>query len=186
MDHPMARTLFLSLAAAACCLVAAARSTHADEFKLEDGFTRLDNGKDLEGWAGNTTGWSVEEGAIHLNSKLAKGNLNSKTTHTGNCIIRLEFRAAKRADSGVFIHGKQLQVRDYPTAGPKEYAGPAKPAGEWNALEFDITDGVAVVKLNGQVIEKAWKLGGNAKQGVGLQKESGDFDFRYLRLMEKK
>ena len=60
-----------------------------------------------------------------------------------------------------------------------------KPAGEWNDLEWDITKGVAVVKLNGQVIEKAWKIGGNAKKGVGLQRESGDFDFRYVRIKEK-
>jgi hypothetical protein len=182
----MVRHLPIRIAVVTCCVIGFGALARSDDFKLEEGFTRLDNGKDLEGWVGNTAGWSVGEGAIHMNSKLAKGNLNSKTTHSGNCIIRLEFRAAPRADSGVFIHGKQLQVRDYPTAGPKEYAGAAKPAGEWNALEFDITDGVAVVKLNGQVIEKAWKIGGNAKQGVGLQKESGDFDFRYVRLKEKK
>jgi hypothetical protein len=156
-----------------------------DDFKLEEGFTRLDNGKDLDGWTGNTAGWSVVDGAIHLDSKQAKGNIYSKTTHSGNCVIRLEFRAAKRADSGVYIHGSQLQVRDYPTAGPKNYAGPAKPAGEWNVLEFEITDGVAVVKLNGEVIEKTWKIGKNAKLGIGLQKESGDFDFRRIRLKEK-
>jgi hypothetical protein len=170
----------------AYCVLVSFASSRADDFKLEEGFTRLDNGKDLEGWTGKTAGWSVADGAIHLNSKAAQGHLYSKATHSGDCVIRLEFRAAKRADSGVYIHGKQLQVRDYPTAGPKEYAGPAKPAGEWNALEFDITGGVAVVKLNGQVIEKAWKLGGNAKQGIGLQKESGDFDFRYIRVKEKK
>jgi len=176
----------LRFACVSICCALALSGARADDFKLEEGFTRLDNGKDLDGWTGKTAGWSVEEGAIHLNSKLAQGHLYAKTTHSGNCIIRLEFRATKRADSGVYIHGKQLQVRDYPTAGPKEYAAPAKPAGEWNALEFDITDGVAVVQLNGQVIEKAWKIGTNAKQGIGLQKESGDFDFRYVRLKEKK
>jgi hypothetical protein len=157
----------------------------ADEFKLEEGFTRLDNGKDLDGWTGNTDGWSVVEGAIHLDAKKAKGNIYAKKTHSRNCLIRLEFRATPRADSGVFIHGRQLQVRDYPTAGPKEYAAPARSAGEWNQLEFDITGGVAKVSLNGQTIEKAWKIGNNAKQGIGLQKESGDFDFRYIRLKEK-
>jgi hypothetical protein len=158
----------------------------ADEFKLEDGFTRLDNGKDLSGWTGRLEGWSIKDGAIHLDSTAAKGNIYSETKHTGNCIIRMQFRAAPRADSGVFIHGKQLQVRDYPTAGPAQYAKPCKPAGEWNDLEWNISDGTAVVSLNGEVIEKAWKVGNNADQGVGLQKERGDFDFRYIRVMEKK
>jgi hypothetical protein len=101
-------------------------------------------------------------------------------------IIRLQFRATPGADSGVYIHGNQLQVRDYPKAGPKQYAFAAKPAGEWNDLEFDITDGVAVVRLNGQVIEKAWKIGNNPKRGIGLQRERGDFEFRNIRIKEKK
>ena len=77
-------------------------------------------------------------------------------------------------------------MRDYPNAGPPQYAAAAKPFGEWNDLEFDITDGTAVVKLNGQVIEKVWKVGNKPNEGVGLQKERGDFDFRYIRVMEKK
>ncbi len=172
------------LAALVCLL--AAFAAPADDFKLEEGFVRLDNGKDLEGWTGNLAGWSVKDGAIFLDSKQAKGNIYSKTVPSKNSVVRLQFRATKGADSGVFIHGNQLQVRDYPNAGPKQYAAPAKPAGEWNDLEWDVADGVAVVKLNGQVIEKAWKIGGNDKQGVGLQKESGDFEFRHIRVKEKK
>ncbi|MBI1899787.1 MAG: DUF1080 domain-containing protein [Planctomycetia bacterium] len=179
----MATTLRL-LAGAAFVLVLS-QTGLGEDFKLEDGFTRLDNGKDLEGWTGNTAGWSVAEGAIHLNSKEAKGNIYSASAHGRNCVIRLQFRAAKGADSGVYIHGSQFQVRDYPNAGPKQYAGPCKPAGEWNELEWDVTYGVAVVKLNGEVIEKSFKIGGNAKQGVGLQRESGDFDFRYVRMKGK-
>lgn len=158
----------------------------ADDFKAEPGFTRLDNGTDLEGWTGNREGWSVVDGAIHLDAAKAKGHIYSKAVPGKSSVIRLQFRATPRADSGVFVHGKQLQVRDYPTAGPKEYAKPARPAGEWNDLEFDITDGVAVVKLNGEVIEKAWKIGTNDRQGLGLQREKGDFDFRRLRFMDKK
>ena len=48
-----------------------------------------------------------------------------------------------------------------------------------------MTNGVAVVKLNGEVIEKAWKIGGKADKGVGLQRERGDFDFRFIRILEK-
>ena len=154
--------------------------------KVEKGFTRLDNGKDLSAWSGNTTGWSIKEGAIYLDAKKAKGSIYAKATHSKNAVIRMEFNAAERADSGVFIYGKQLQVRDYPKAGPKQYAKAAKPAGQWNSLEFDITDGVAVVKLNGQVIEKAWRIGNKADKGVGLQRERGNFLFRNIRIMEKK
>lgn len=157
----------------------------ADDFKLEEGFARLDNGKDLEGWNA-VEGWSVVDGAIHLEVKKAKTHLYYKTPHSKNCIIRMQFKATKNADSGVYVWGNQLQVRDYPNAGPKQYAKPAKPAGEWNDLEWDISDGVAVVKLNGEVIEKAWKIGKDEKKGLGLQTERGDFDYRYIRIKEKK
>src|SRR6059058_4516179 len=107
----MFHTTRSSLLLAATLLSTAAPARADETFKLERGFTRLDNGKDLDGWTGNTAGWSVEEGVIHLNAKTAKGNIYSKTTNTGNCIIRLEFRATPRADSGLYVHGKQLQVR---------------------------------------------------------------------------
>ena len=40
-----------------------------EKFQLESGFTRLDNGKDLEGWTGKLDGWSVIDGYIHLDVK---------------------------------------------------------------------------------------------------------------------
>ena len=127
------------------------------------------------------------DGAIHLDCKSAKSHLFSKKKFSGNCVIRLQFRAAKAADSGLCLHGKQFQLRDYPNSYPdtKRYAPHCKPPGEWNDLELDIADGVAAIKLNGQVIEKAWKIGDDADRGLGLQREVGDFDFRYVRMKEK-
>ena len=178
--------MFRLLAINTFLLVFAPALLAADDFNLEPGFERLDTGKNLDGWTGNKEGWSVVDGAIVLEAKKAKGNIYSEKTHSKNCVIRLQFRAADNADSGLYVYGSQFQVRDYPKAGPKNYAGPAKPAGQWNDLEIDLTDGIAIVKLNGEVIEKSFKAGGNAKQGVGLQKERGDFAFRYVRLKEKK
>ena len=157
-------------------------------FQLEAGFVRLDNGKDLQGWIvkgqDQIEGWSVVEGAIHLDAAKANGNLHSTQTHSANCTIRLQFRASDNGDSGVYIHGKQLQVRDYPKAGPRLYAPAAKPAGQWNELEFEIVNGLATVKLNGQVIERSWRIGPDPNLGIGLQRERGDFDFRYIRIKE--
>jgi len=166
------------------------RKTSHHPFNLEPGFTRLDNGKDLTGWKGNMRDWSVVHGGIHLHYKSppSGGVLFSEKTHSDNVIIRMQFRATYAADSGVFVHGSQFQVRDYINSYPdtKKYAPSCKPPGVWNDLEFDITNGVAVIKLNGTVIERAWKIGTRANQGIGLQKEKGDFDFRYIRLKEKK
>lgn len=169
----------------------------AEKFKLEPGFVRLDNGQDLTGWfaarwsgekTGEPTGWSVVDGAIHLDSRAARSHLFSEKTYSRNAIIRLQFRAARAADSGLNLHGKQFQVRDYLNSLPdtRKYAPACKPPGQWNDLELDITDAVAVIKLNGKVIEKAWKIGTDADRGLGLQREQGDFDFRRLQLKEKR
>ncbi|MCS7237731.1 MAG: sulfatase-like hydrolase/transferase [Thermoguttaceae bacterium] len=164
--------------------------------ECEPDFVRLDNGRDLSGWyparasgeeLPDVAGWEVRDGAICLEASRARANLFSRHTHSQNCIIRLQFRASPGADSGVFIHGKQFQVRDYPGSLPdtKRYAPYARPAGEWNELEFDITDGIAVVRLNGQVIERRWPIGERAELGIGLQREVGDFAFRLIRIKEK-
>jgi len=168
----------------------------AEELKLEPGFTRLDNGKDLTGWygsqwsgrpTGNHKGWSVVDGAIHLDVDAARAHLFSQQKFSPNAIIRLQFRTTKEADSGLCVHGEQFQVRDYINSLPdtQRYAFACKPPGQWNDLELDLTNGVAVIKLNGQVIEKGWRAGKNAKIGLGLQREKGDFDYRFLRIKEK-
>ena len=171
-------------------------STNADEFQLEPGFVRLDTGKDLTGWYGstwsgkdthNTGGGSVVAGAIHLDCQAARNHLFSKRTYGRDAIIRLQFRAAKASDSGLNLHGKQFQLRDYINSTPdtRKYAPACNPPGQWNDLELDITGGTAVIRLNGRVIEKAWKIGTEPDRGLGLQREAGDFDFRRIRLKEK-
>ena len=164
---------------------AAAIRKALDAAEATPAFVALDNEKNLDGWTGKTEGWTVVDGAIHLAAREARGSIYSATTHSRSAVIRLRFRATERADSGVYVHGKQLQVRDYPTAGPRNYAEHAKEAGLWNDLELDIRDGVATVRLNGHVIEERWAIGNKADQGVGLQKERGDFDFRYLRVLDR-
>ena len=168
----------------------------AEDFVVEEGFTRWDNGRDLTGWyaskwsgeaTGDPRGWSVVEGAIHLDFQQATSHLFCERKHSRNAIVRLQFRASEGADSGLAVHGNQFQVRDYPNSHPdtRRYAPVCRPAGEWNDLELDICEGVAVIRLNGQVIEPAWKIGESPERGLGLQREVGDFDFRYIRVKEK-
>jgi hypothetical protein len=177
-------------------ILAATFCLAAEEFKLEEGFARWDTGKDLNGWyasswsgkpVGEPVGWSVVDGAVHLDAKKAKSHLFSKRKFSPNCVIRLEYRAAKGADSGLCLHGKQFQLRDYANSHPdtRRYAPFAKPHGQWNELELDVTDGAVVIKLNGKVIEKRFRLGDDPDRGLGLQKEVGDFDFRRIRVKEK-
>jgi Domain of Unknown Function (DUF1080) len=213
--------------------------------KSEEGYTSLFNGKDLTGWRypgakGETLDGKTETpdkriqvvgGIIVVNEKDDKGKGGIRDLYTvqqfdKNFHLKVEFRAAPRADSGLYIRGPQLQVRDYPTVGPYKPKG-FKP-GDWNELDVTVKAGVvatsvngkavtdkdvlevtvkdgkpvaklngttidvnniqitvgpaALCKCNGEVIEQAMKV--PAKGGIGLQAESGKFEFRNVRVKE--
>jgi hypothetical protein len=182
---------------AALMLFGLASSRGDDDFKVEEGFTSLFNGKDLSGWRvgkevldGMTENanrrFQVVGGTIVANEKDANGKggiLDLYTTRDFNTdfTLRLEFRAAPRADSGVYIRGKQLQVRDYPTVGP--YKKVKFKGGDWNDLEIIVKGEMAECRCNGEVIEPAFKV--PAKGGIGLQAEAGKFEFRRIRVKSK-
>jgi hypothetical protein len=138
----------------------------ADGFTPEDGYTSLFNGKDLTGWryskvvlADKTETpdrrFEVKEGVIVANAKDAagKGGIRELYTVQGfprDFHLKLEFRAEPRADSGVYIRGPQLQVRDYPTVGP--YRKVKFNSGGWNELEILVRGGVVKTTVNGKAL----------------------------------
>jgi len=168
----------------------------ADDFKVEEGFTSLFNGKDLSGWRvgkealdGKTENanqrFQVADGVILVNEKDKNGkggilDLYTVRDFNKDFTLRLEFRAAPRSDSGVYIRGKQLQVRDYPTVGP--YKKVKFKDGDWNDLEIVVKGDTAECRCNGEVIEPAFKV--PAKGPIGLQAEAGKFEFRHIRVRE--
>ena len=148
------------------------------------GFTGLDNGKNLEGWTGKLDGWSVVDGAIHLDAKKGQGdiyyesNARQERRHP-HAVPGHEERRLRRLHLGQAVAGAQL-----PQCGPKAVRQTRQTGRRVERPEIDIKDGVAQVKLD--EIEKAWKIGGDGKKGIGLQRERGDFDFRYIRLKDNK
>jgi hypothetical protein len=187
---------FTVVAACATCSVSGMRA--ADEVTPEEGYTSLFNGKDLTGWRypgpkgapldGKTETSDkriqVVDGVIVVNAKDAAGKGGIKDLYTAREFdrdfhLKLEFRAAPRADSGVYIRGPQLQVRDYPTVGPYKILRRFKDAG-WNELDITVRGTVAECRCNGEVLEKAFKV--PAKGAIGLQAETGKFEYRNLRV----
>jgi hypothetical protein len=231
----MVRATWVAVAAVAAvgAVLALASGTSAGE-KVEEGYVSLFNGKDLTGWRlGKVTldgktetpnkKWQVVDGAIVINGG-GGGDLYSQKEFAGNYNVKLQFRAAPKADSGVHIGGVQLQVRDYPRVGP--YKKVKFNDGDWNDLDITVKGGFVTTTVNGkavtpkdtlevtvangkpsarlngkevevanisvsvgaaaqclcngEVIEKAMKVG--AKGGVGLQSETGKFEFRNIRV----
>jgi hypothetical protein len=168
--------------------VLALASGQAGDFKVEEGYTSLFNGKDLSGWRakdvkldGKTETvnkkWHVVDGAIVIEGG-GGGDIYTIQDFNKDFHLKLEFRAAPKADSGLYIRKPQLQVRDYPRAGP--YTKVKFKDNDWNELDITVKGETAVCKCNGEVIEKAFKVG--PKGGIGLQSERGKFEFRHIRI----
>ena len=171
-----------------------------DEFKIEDGYTSLFNGKDLTGWRypgakgrdldGQTATpdkrIAVEEGTIVMHEKDSEGKGGIRDLYTSKSFdkdfhLKLEFRAAAKADSGVYIRGPQLQVRDFIRRGEQKHMKKFK-NDDWNELDITVTGTEAVCRVNGEPLAK---MKVPAKGGIGLQAESGKFEFRRVRIKER-
>ena len=96
-------------------------------------------------------------------------------------ILRLEFRAAVNADSGIFLRKPQLQCRDYLVAGPYKTLTKYK-AQDWNEIEVVVKGNVARCTCNGEVLEEAFKL--PATGPIGLEGDRDQMEYRHIRLKE--
>jgi hypothetical protein len=180
---------------AAVASLAAASGPADDEFKPEEGYTSLFNGRDLSGWKPGKTDkesldgkteafggrFRVRDGVIVVHEGRGIQDLYTVKEFNKDFHLKLEFRAAPRADSGVYLRGPQLQVRDYPTVGPYKNLKHFKRGG-WNLLDITVKDGKALCKCNDEVIEKAMRV--PSRGGIGLQAETGRFEFRHIRIKE--
>lgn len=190
-------------------LLAVTTLAHADDWTPEPGFISLFNGKDLSGWCyraktkkddpkpgeiltkfdgkaeSDDRYYSAKDGVIRVNfpteaDKLT-GQLYTVAEFPKNFVLKLEFRAAVNADSGVFIRKPQLQCRDYLVAGPYKELKNYKPQ-EWNTIEVTVKDGVAHCTCNGEVLEAALAL--PATGPIGLEGDRSLMEYRHLQLKE--
>ncbi len=142
-----------------------------------DGFQRIDNGKDLSGWAGATENYQVKEGAIMCQP--GKGGTVYFDKELSDFIVRLEFRLPDAGNNGLAIRYPgngdpaysgmcELQVLDsehanYASLDERQYHGSVygmiaaergylRPVGEWNYQEVTVKGSTIRVELNGSVI----------------------------------
>jgi Domain of Unknown Function (DUF1080) len=163
--------------------------------KPEAGVTELFNGKDLTGW-GYKTGetfdgktesddkrYTAKDGTIVVNAGKGIKQLWTTAKFPKDFELRLEFRAAVNADSGLFVREPQLQVRDYLVAGPYKNLKKYKPQ-DWNEIVVVVKGNVAHCTCNGEVLEEALKV--PATGGIGLEADRGQMEYRRIRLKELK
>jgi Domain of Unknown Function (DUF1080) len=169
----------------------------ADDFQTEPGYFSLFNGHDLTGWCyatnhfdGQTASsdgrYSAKDGILTVNPhNPATGprlrQLATRREFSNDFNLRLEFRAATNADSGIFIRKPQLQCRDYLVAGPYKNLKQYKPQ-DWNEIEVTVTNNVAYCTCNGEVLETALKVPPTGP--IGLEADRGQMEYRRIRLKE--
>ena len=168
----------------------------AQAAELEPGFTSLFNGKDLTGWGYSATEnfdgktdasdgrYTAKDGILVVNPQKVGPKLRQLWTSKEfpkDFELRLEFRAAVNADSGIFLRKPQLQCRDYLVAGPYKELKKYKPQ-DWNEVVVVVKDGVAHCTCNGEVLEAALKL--PATGPVGLEADRGQMEYRNIRIKE--
>jgi hypothetical protein len=182
---------------------------HAEDWQPEAGFKSLFNGKDLTGWcfraktkkedtkageiltkfdgkkASDDSYYSAKDGTLTVSfptemDKLT-GQLYTLEEFPRNFILKIEFRAAVNADSGVFVRKPQLQCRDYLVAGPYKELKQYK-AQDWNQIEVTVKDGIAHCTCNGEVLEDALKLPESGP--IGLEGDRGVMEYRHIQIKE--
>jgi hypothetical protein len=198
---------FLRLLAPSLFILAISHAASADDWKPEQGFTSLFNGTDLSGWCYRVKGpgevtekfdgkptstegrYSAKDGVLAVNPPVGVPRLAAQIwtikEFPTNFVLKIEFRAAENADSGIFIRKPQLQCRDYLVAGPEAYKKLKnyKPQ-DWNQIEVTVKDGVAHCTCNGEVLEEALKV--PATGPIGLEGDRGLMEYRHIQLKELK
>jgi len=190
------RTLQIYLAAL-CLVTVAAATARPEDFKPEPGYVNLFNGQDLTGWGYRTNNFDgkiasdderymAKDGLLVVNPYVAEAGPRLRQLWTTrefpkDFILRLEFRAAVNADSGIFIRKPQLQCRDYLVAGPYKNLQNYKPQ-DWNEIVVTVTNGMAHCTCNGEVLEAALKVPDTGP--IGLEGDRGQMEYRRIRLKE--
>jgi len=181
----------------ALCLSVRTGGLAADAFKPEPGFVSLFNGRDLTGWsyspenkfdgkpAASDGRFSAKDGVFIVHPKEPRLAQKIWTTREfpRDFVLRLEFRAAVNADSGIFIRKPQLQCRDYLVAGPDAYKTLKKyRPQDWNEIEIVVKDGVAHCTCNGELLNATLKVPPTGP--IGLEADRGLMEYRRIRIKE--
>jgi nucleotide-binding universal stress UspA family protein len=138
------------------------RSAELSPDESAQGFVPLFNGRDLDGWIGNRTGYKADDGVLVFDPTAGDRSNIYTAKEYADFQFRFEFQLTPGANSGVGIRapregdaayvGMEIQVLDdtapvYAELQPYQYHGsvygiiPAKrgalkPVGEWNAEEI--------------------------------------------------
>jgi hypothetical protein len=166
--------------------------------ELAEGWILLFDGETLFGWeAANKANWHVVDGAISV-SEGDQGLLHT-TTEFADYQLKLEFRAAKTTNSGVFLRTParptdpaadcyELNIADddnpFPTGGfvKRQKGDEGHTTGEWQLFDVTAEGGHFTVKLDGHLVLDYTDPKPPRRGVIGLQLNHGPVEFRDIKL----
>ena len=170
-----------------------------------DLFSTAFNGRDFQGWKGDTNAYGIRDGAIVCKQGQG-GNLFTERQYS-DFVARLEFKLPAGGNNGIAIRfdgagrphvdGLELQVLDsehpkYAKLDPRQYHGSVyglaaahrgylRPVGSWNFEQITVRGSRIIVELNGFTILDAdlSKIKESKDGGLppGVKRTQGHFGF---------
>jgi hypothetical protein len=191
-----------SLVLLADCVVTAAEPKFLSQQLLDDGWISLFDGETLYGW--QPTGdakWEVADREIRTSGD--KAGFLMSTTRWAEYLLHIEFKAAERTNSGVFLQSPLMPTepgRDcyelniapadnpFPTGsfvGRQKVTRKAKwhpAADEWHSFDVAVLDDEFAVRLDGKPALQYTDAKPLHIGHIGLQSREGEVAFRNVRL----
>ncbi len=169
------------------------------EQELAEGWILLFDGETTFGWKANSdANWNVADGVISVDSG-TKGLLNT-TTPLGDFVLKVDFRAPKGTNSGVFLRTPleprdpasdcyELNIADetvspFPTG---SFVGRQKATGthdttDWRTFTVTADGGHFTVAIDGEQVLEYTDPQSLGRGHIGLQFNQGKVEFRNVKL----
>jgi len=166
--------------------------------ELANGWISLFDGQSLYGWKSEVEAdWRVADGAIVVTE--GDVGLLRTTTQYSDYVLKLDFRAAKGANSGIFLRTSpkpknvtsdcyELNIaatdNPFPTGSlveRKKVEGDLN-SPDWQTFEVTVNGGEISVKLNDKTVLDYTDPKPTGRGFIGLQHNSGKVEFRNIRL----
>jgi len=167
-------------------LAALPQSNAADDFKVEDGFKLIFNGKDLTGWKAKKDNASlddkteaydgrfkVKDGILIIDTKV-KGDviINTAKDYDKDVHIKFDYMPGKGCNNDLFFRGNKFDIKKPDVKNLKE--------DEWNEFEIIVKGDTIEFKSGGEVMRSAKTKPGATP--LGIRAEFGGIQFRRMRI----